>query len=73
MRHFIVGDLNVQMDASIDVHSTLGAKKPKKFKTIINTLNLVDIYREFNKSTKDFTFYRIEPRLGCLFICNFVI
>ena len=43
-----------------DTNSGYNQKKPKAFKDLINMMNVTDTYREYNKTKKAFTFFKVS-------------
>ncbi|HYJ01922.1 MAG TPA: reverse transcriptase domain-containing protein, partial [Nitrososphaeraceae archaeon] len=58
-KHFIIGDLNVQLDKR-DSNNGSKTKIPKGLKNIIKVNSLIDAYRSCNKNTNEYTYFQIQ-------------
>jgi len=58
-KHFIVGDLNIQMEKQ-DSNSGNKIKLPKSFKNIIRVHTLLDAYKLKNKRDRPYTYFQVQ-------------
>ena len=70
--HFIIGDLNVQLEKQ-DSNSEEKIKLPKAFKKILKTHLLVDAYKIKNKKERTFTYIQLQNDIEVKFKLDYTL